>query len=98
MGALGSLSIELNLNAAKFTSDLYRAEKSMRQFAKTSEDNLSQVERCVKNLHDRASLLTKLGLASAATNLGSQFLTVADNATELSNRLKLVTDTESYTA
>lgn len=95
MSSLGNLNIELGLNAARFTSELYRSEKSLRQFTQNGKTQFTQLEQCVQGLHDKASLLKNLGAVIGFGHLGSHMLQVADNATALNNKLKLVTDNVS---
>ena len=94
MSGLGSLSIELSLDSAKFTSSLTKAERQTRQFAEQTKSDFNQMEQCVKRLHSQFDSLSTLGKSIGLGALAKQVVSIADAGTELSNKLKLISEGE----
>lgn len=94
MSALGSLNIQLSLDAIQFQQGLTKAQYEAKRFADRTKSEISQAEQCFKRLHNQIDMLGSIGKLVGLGGLATQFTSIADAGTELSNKLKLVTDDE----
>lgn len=94
MSALGSLNIQLSLDAIQFQQGLTKAQYEAKRFADRTKSEISQAEQCFKRLHNQIDMLGSIGKLVGLGGLATQFTNIADAGTELSNKLKLVTDDE----
>lgn len=84
--------------AKNFTVDMNKAEKSARQFADRTTEYLHNIESAAKNINTATKWEFGFNNFDRVKSLATSFLEVADKGTELSNKLKLVTEGESQHA
>ena len=77
-----------------FTVDMDKARNSARQFADRTTDYLRNIEDAAKNINTATKWEFRINNFERVQALASSFIQIADKSTELSNKLKLVTDDE----
>lgn len=102
MSSLGNLNIQLSLDAVQFVQSMNRSAKSAEQFARNAQSELSKIERSIDHLNKTAGKVEFLGKTLLAGFSGVQIVSSlkaqADHYTELSNKIKLVSDSEKQHA
>ena len=102
MSSLGNLNIQLSLDAAQFVQSMNRSAKSAEQFARNAQSELSKIERSIDHLNKTAGKVEFFGKTLLAGFSGVQIVSSlkaqADHYTELSNKIKLVSDSEKQHA
>ena len=77
-----------------FTVDMDKARNSARQFADRTTDYLRNIEDAAKNINTATKWEFRINNFERVQALASSFIQITDKSTELSNKLKLVTDDE----
>ena len=91
-GALGKLSIQLELEQVKYQDALSKAQQRTKRFSVEAQRYLNNIDSAMESLN-RSSKLTNLLLAKDMfARVGKAALSYADANTELINRLKLSTN------
>lgn len=91
-GALGKLSIQLELEQVKYQDALSKAQQRTKRFSVEAQRYLNNIDSAMESLN-RSSKLTNLLLAKDIfARVGKAALSYADANTELINRLKLSTN------
>lgn len=102
MSSLGNLNIQLSLDTVQFVQSMNRSAKSAEQFARNAQSELSKIERSIDHLNKTAGKVEFLGKTLLAGFSGVQIVSSlkaqADHYTELSNKIKLVSDSEKQHA
>lgn len=102
MSSLGNLNIQLSLDAVQFVQSMNRSAKSAEQFARNAQSELSKIERSIDHLNKTAGKVEFFGKTLLAGFSGMQIVSSlkaqADHYTELSNKIKLVSDSEKQHA
>lgn len=102
MSSLGNLNIQLSLDAAQFVQSMNRSAKSAEQFARNAQSELSKIERSIDHLNKTAGKVEFFGKTLLAGFSGVQIVSAlkaqADHYTELSNKIKLVSENEKQHA
>lgn len=102
MSSLGNLNIQLSLDTVHFVQSMNRSAKSAEQFARNAQSELSKIERSIDHLNKTAGKVEFLGKTLLAGFSGAQIVSSlkdqADHYTELSNKIKLVSDNEKQHA
>ncbi|WP_315090904.1 tape measure protein [Aggregatibacter segnis] len=91
-GALGKLSIQLELEQVKYQDALSKAQQRTKRFSVEAQRYLNNIDSAMESLN-RSSKLTNLLLAKDMfARVGRAAISYADANTELINRLKLSTN------
>ena len=102
MSSLGNLNIQLSLDTVQFVQSMNRSAKSAEQFARNAQSELSKIERSIDHLNKTAGKVEFFGKTLLAGFSGVQIVSSlkaqADHYTELSNKIKLVSDSEKQHA
>lgn len=102
MSSLGNLNIQLSLDTVQFVQSMNRSAKSAEQFARNAQSELSKIERSIDHLNKTAGKVEFFGKTLLAGFSGAQIVSSlkdqADHYTELSNKIKLVSDSEKQHA
>ena len=102
MSSLGNLNIQLSLDTVQFVQSMDRSAKSAEQFARNAQSELSKIERSIDHLNKTAGKVEFFGKTLLAGFSGVQIVSSlkaqADHYTELSNKIKLVSDSEKQHA
>lgn len=102
MSSLGNLNIQLSLDTVQFVQSMNRSAKSAEQFARNAQSELSKIERSIDHLNKTAGKVEFLGKTLLAGFSGAQIVSSlkaqADHYTELSNKIKLVSENEKQHA
>lgn len=102
MSSLGNLNIQLSLDTVQFVQSMSRSAKSAEQFARNAQSELSKIERSIDHLNKTAGKVEFFGKTLLAGFSGVQIVSSlkaqADHYTELSNKIKLVSDSEKQHA
>lgn len=102
MSSLGNLNIQLSLDTVQFVQSMNRSAKSAEQFARNAQSELSKIERSIDYLNKTAGKVEFFGKTLLAGFSGVQIVSSlkaqADHYTELSNKIKLVSDSEKQHA
>ena len=102
MSSLGNLNIQLSLDAVQFVQSMNRSAKSAEQFARNAQSELSKIERSIDHLNKTAGKVEFFGKTLLAGFSGVQIVSSlkaqADHYTELSNKIKLVSENEKQHA
>lgn len=102
MSSLGNLNIQLSLDTVQFVQSMDRSAKSAEQFARNAQSELSKIERSIDHLNKTAGKVEFFGKNLLAGFSGVQIVSSlkaqADHYTELSNKIKLVSDSEKQHA
>lgn len=77
-----------------FTVDMDKARHSARQFADRTTTYLNNIEKAANNINRNSNFQFWDTIGGYAQTAGREFIQLADKSTELSNKLKLVTDDE----
>ncbi|EER45908.1 phage tape measure protein [Actinobacillus minor NM305] len=77
-----------------FTVDMDKARNSARQFADRTTDYLRNIEEAAKNINTATKWEFRFNNFERLKSLATSYVDIADKSTELSNKLKLVTDDE----
>lgn len=97
-GSLGALHITLDLNSIKFAEGLNKAQYQAKKFADNTQRDLAKIEKSIESIEKVAKhadffedlIISKFALSSVKETV--------DHYTELGNKLKLVTDSETQHA
>lgn len=81
-----------------FTVDMDKAKNSARQFADRTTEYLRNIENASKNINTATKWNFHFGNIERVKSLATSFVDIADKSTELSNKLKLVTENETQHA
>ena len=102
MSSLGNLNIQLSLDTVQFVQSMNRSAKSAEQFARNAQSELSKIERSIDHLNKTAGKVEFFGKTLLAGFSGVQIVSSlkaqADHYTELSNKIKLVSENEKQHA
>lgn len=102
MSSLGNLNIQLSLDTVQFVQSMNRSAKSAEQFARNAQSELSKIERSIDHLNKTAGKVEFFGKTLLAGFSGAQIVSSlkdqADHYTELSNKIKLVSENEKQHA
>lgn len=84
--------------AKNFQLDLDKATAAARQFSNRTTAYLGNIEKAAKNINKNSSFQFLTTLGGYSQSLGKNISQLADNHIQLSNKLKLVTDSEAQHA
>lgn len=92
--SLAKSDLQTKRFAKHFTVDMDKAKHSAKQFADRTTEYLRSIEYAAKNINTAAKWEFRFNNLDRAKYAATEFFRLADSHTELSNKLKLVTDTE----
>ncbi|MFC0988572.1 tape measure protein [Pasteurella multocida] len=91
-GSLGYLNIQLALDQAKFQSNLEKAQRKAKQFSERTTQYLNNIEKAAKSINDVTKWQFRGDIANLLGSAAQQAIRYAEANTNLSNRLRLVTE------
>ncbi|KAE9539250.1 tape measure protein [Ursidibacter maritimus] len=78
----------------QFEANFSSAQKKVREFSERTTQYLNNIENAANNINKTSRLNFKIDNFERIKSLATSFVEVADKSTELSNKLKLVTENE----
>lgn len=98
MSTLGELAIKLGLDSIEFQNGLTKAEHKARKFADRTIQYLDNIESAAKNINKATQFEFRIQNLDRIKNALSYGVKVADEYTQLANKLQLVTHNEAQHA
>ncbi|HDR1907276.1 TPA: tape measure protein [Pasteurella multocida] len=91
-GSLGYLNIQLALDQAKFQSNLEKAQRKAKQFSERTTQYLNNIEKAAQSINNVTKWQFRGDIANLLGTAAQQAIRYAEANTNLSNRLRLVTE------
>ncbi|MGC7561325.1 tape measure protein [Pasteurella sp. PK-2025] len=91
-GSLGYLNIQLALDQVKFQSNLEKAQKKAKQFSERTTQYLNNIEKAAQSINNVTKWQFRGDIANLLSSAAQQAIRYAEANTNLSNRLRLVTE------
>lgn len=80
--------------AKQFEANFSSAQRKAREFSERTTEYLNNIERAAENINKTSNWNFKIDNFERIKGLATSFIEIADKGTDLSNKLKLVTDDE----